>query len=126
MTANERVFNVTRRFSLKWKQAMRAIENCSCTWVEGKEGQEIRDLTFAEAAQARKEYAINRPVGMFYWVEGKDRNGKPTMIAKPFYAEIPGFHVNWNTAEQQTTSRQSWPLIAEANRLAANANTDSL
>jgi hypothetical protein len=52
---NSRVFNVTRRFSLKHKQALRAVEQCACAWVEY--GVSIRDLTVAESIAARNRQA---------------------------------------------------------------------
>jgi hypothetical protein len=52
---NSRVFNVTRRFSLKHKQALRAVEECACAWVEY--GVSIRDLTLAESIAARHRQA---------------------------------------------------------------------
>lgn len=55
MTQNHRVFNVTRGYALKHKAALRGIENCACAWVEF--GVSVRDLTIAEAIQARNEQA---------------------------------------------------------------------
>ena len=55
MSNNHRILNVTRGFTLKHKQAVRAIENCACAWVEY--GVSIRDLTIAEAIAARNEQA---------------------------------------------------------------------
>jgi hypothetical protein len=58
MTNNARITNLSRGFSLKHKQAERAVENCAAAWVEY--GVSIRDLTFAEAVQARNTQASNR------------------------------------------------------------------
>ena len=55
MTNNFRVLNVTRGYSLKRRQALKAIENCAATWVEV--GVSIRDLTLAESIAARNEQA---------------------------------------------------------------------
>ena len=55
MSNNHRILNVTRGFTLKHKQAVRAIANCACAWVEY--GTSIRDLTIAEAITARNEQA---------------------------------------------------------------------
>lgn len=55
MSNNTRVLNLTRGFSLKHKQALRAIEVCSCVWVDY--GKTIRDLTMSEAVAARNEQA---------------------------------------------------------------------
>ena len=58
MSNNQRVLNITRGYSLKHKQALRAVENCACTWVEF--GVSIRDLTLAEAIAARNKQASER------------------------------------------------------------------
>lgn len=55
MSNNFRVFNVTRGFSLKYSQALKAVEACACAWVDY--GRTIRDLTLAEAIKARHEQA---------------------------------------------------------------------
>lgn len=55
MTKNFRVFNVTRGYSLKRSQALRAIAECAAEWVE--ENISIRNLTLAESIAARKEQA---------------------------------------------------------------------
>ncbi len=51
MSNNKRIYNVTRGFTLKYKQAVAAIDNCAADWVE--EGVSIRDLTLAESIAAR-------------------------------------------------------------------------
>ncbi len=58
MTNNARVWNETRKFSLKHKQALRAIENCSMAWVQF--GETVRDLSLAEAVIARHQQAAER------------------------------------------------------------------
>jgi hypothetical protein len=55
MSNNQRILNVSRGFTLKHKQAVRAIANCACAWVEY--GISIRDLTIAEAIMARNDQA---------------------------------------------------------------------
>jgi len=77
MTQSIRVFNVTRRFYMKPKRAVRAVENCACAWVEV--GVSLRDLTLAEAIAARNRQASLRdplPVaellGVWYWLHGKE------------------------------------------------------
>lgn len=45
---------------MKYKQALKAIENCACAWVEGKVGLEVRDLTLAESIIARNQQARER------------------------------------------------------------------
>ena len=58
MTNNARVWNETRKFSLKHKQALRAIENCSMAWVQF--GETVRDLSLAESISARNQQAAER------------------------------------------------------------------
>lgn len=55
---NTRVFNLTRRFYVKHKQAARLVENCACAWVDF--GVTLRDLTLAEAIAARNHQASLR------------------------------------------------------------------
>ena len=57
MTKDTRVFNVTRGWWMRRKQAERAIENCAAVWVDGKEGSQIRDLKWFEAIAARNVQA---------------------------------------------------------------------
>ena len=68
MSNNKRVLNITRGFTLKHKQACRAVEQCSAEWVEF--GVSIRDLTLAESIAKRN-------------IQAKERDPLP-------YAEIPG------------------------------------
>ena len=58
MSNNTRILNLSRGYSLKHKQALRAIEQCACIWVEI--GVSIRDLTLAESIAARNQQAANR------------------------------------------------------------------
>lgn len=58
MTNNARVSNITRGYSLKHKQAVRAVDNCAAAWVVY--GESIRDLTLAEAIAARNKQASER------------------------------------------------------------------
>jgi hypothetical protein len=55
MSNNKRILNLTRGFTLKHKQALRAIDECSAAWVEY--GVSIRDLTLAESIAARNQQA---------------------------------------------------------------------
>lgn len=55
MSKDPRILNITRGFRLKANQVYKAIENCSCTWVE--KGVSVRDLTLAESIQMRNEQA---------------------------------------------------------------------
>lgn len=69
MASHARVFNVTRRYHIKYKHALRGIENCSVEWVE--EGMTVRDLTLAESIAKR--------------------NAQQRLIAEPLsFAELPG------------------------------------
>jgi hypothetical protein len=68
MSNNQRVLNTTRGYTLKHKQACRAVEQCSAEWVEF--GVSIRDLNLTESITKRNQQA-------------KDRDPLP-------YAEIPG------------------------------------
>jgi len=58
MSNNTRVFNITRQFSLRQNQALKAIENCACEWVEV--GKSIRDLSLTESIAARNKQASER------------------------------------------------------------------
>lgn len=57
MASNTRVFNVTRRFYMKHKQAVLGVGNCAFAWVEF--GVTVRDLTPAESVTARKHRVSN-------------------------------------------------------------------
>jgi len=54
MNGNARVYHV-RGFTLKYKQALRGIEQCAFAWVEP--GRMIRDMTIAESIAARNAQA---------------------------------------------------------------------
>jgi hypothetical protein len=58
MTNNHRVFNISRGFALKHKQALRAVNECACAWVEY--GVSVRDLTLAESITLRNQQASVR------------------------------------------------------------------
>lgn len=51
MNNKARVRNVTRGFSMKFGQAVKAVELCACAWVEY--GVSVRSLTSAESLMAR-------------------------------------------------------------------------
>lgn len=55
MSKSLSVFNETRGYSIRFKQALRAVENCACEWIEY--GVSIRDLNLAESISARAEQA---------------------------------------------------------------------
>lgn len=50
---NNRVLNMTRGFTLKHKQALRAVDECACAWVEF--GVSVRDLSIMEALERRAQ-----------------------------------------------------------------------
>jgi hypothetical protein len=69
MASHNRVLNVTRGYWIKYKHALRGIEQCAVTWVE--EGISVRDLTLAESITAR--------------------NAQEKLLADPLsFAELPG------------------------------------
>jgi hypothetical protein len=96
MTKSPRILNISRNFTLKRNQALKAIDNCACAWVD--EGISIRDLNPAEAIAARHQQARNR---------------EPLPLA-----EIHGL-----TYEQPITATQSiherYGLVRAANELVA-------
>ena len=55
MSNNQRVLNISRGYTLKHKQALRAVENCAAGWVVF--GESIRDLSLAESIAKRNEHA---------------------------------------------------------------------
>ena len=94
MTANTWCKHESGRFSLKFKQVENArLKSHSFVWV--KFGQIFRNATPQEALTMRIEAA-------------KQQEPLP-------FAEIPGLRYEPSNLAQ---TRQSWPLIAEANRLA--------
>ena len=58
MAQDPRILNITRGFRLKRNQALKAIEQCACAWVEVN--RTIRDLTLAESITARNQQAAER------------------------------------------------------------------
>lgn len=98
MSKNSRVFNLTRKFSLKHRQAEKAVEQCACAWVEY--GVSIRDLTLAESIQARNEQA-------------KTHDPLPNM-------ELTGL-VFRQPVNAATTRRERAELVSEANRFFVEA-----
>ena len=98
MTNNRRILNVTRGFTLKHKQALRAIEQCACAWVIF--GESIRDLTLAESIAARNHQAA-------------ERETLPE-------AEIPG--VTFQPPQYATKEiSEMYQLVQQANALVANS-----
>jgi hypothetical protein len=85
-----RILHIDRGFMLKRSQADRAIESCACAWVIP--GVSVRQLTLAEAIQARN-------------VQAKQREPLAT-------AEIPGIAYDRPT---------DWSLVQAANDFVAAA-----
>lgn len=95
MASHARIYNLTRRFSLKRSQAIKAVEQCACAWVEF--GVSVRDLTIAESIAARN---------------AQKKNAEPLPLA-----EIP--HVEFRAPERaRTSTRQEMHLAVEANQFA--------
>lgn len=99
MTNNARILNLTRKFSLKYKQALKAVDNCACAWVEP--GVSIRDLTLAESITRRNEQARQR---------------EPLESA-----EIPGL-VFQPPVTGQAYARAGYELVKRANSFCGLAN----
>jgi len=82
MNNNTRVFNETRRFWTKHKQAAQAVENCACAWIVF--GASVRDLTLAESIAARNLQAASRDplpsaelLGLWYEAEVESASDEP-------------------------------------------------
>lgn len=95
MASNTRIYNETRRFHMKHKQAVRAVESCACAWVEY--GVSVRDLSLSEAITARNHQASTR---------------EPL----PF-AELPGLIFRAPAGKEAATHREQMTAI-EANQWA--------
>jgi hypothetical protein len=83
MSQDTRILNLTRGFRLKRNQALRAIEACSCAWVEINVS--VRDLTIAESIAARNHQAATREL-----LEASELPGliyKPAIGAQAAYAQ---------------------------------------
>jgi hypothetical protein len=90
-----RVFNVSRQYSMKQRQALRAVEQCAAIWVEF--GVSIRDCTLAESIARRNQQAqIREPLA---------------------FAELPGC-VYRPTERNQAQTRQGYELTRAANQFA--------
>lgn len=62
MSKNFRVFNVTRRYSMKFNSAEKAVEKTfSMAWVDASK-TEVRDLSLAESLEAEKGYRLRQSV----------------------------------------------------------------
>jgi hypothetical protein len=79
MSTNDRIYNVTRRYPMRAKQALRGINNCAMAWVE--HGKSVRDLTLAESIAARNEQASVRELPLPY-VEIRGLKYEPTAGAE--------------------------------------------
>ena len=58
MSSNKRIINLTRGYTLKYKQACKAIEECAAIWVDY--GVSIRDLNLQESISRRNQQAKDR------------------------------------------------------------------
>lgn len=96
MAKSKSVYNLTKGYWLKRNQALKAIENCACAWVEYD--QTIRNLTLAESIAARNEQAQKRQE--LAWVE------------------LPGLTFK-QPANANCSAHQRAQLIFEANRFCA-------
>ena len=94
MSNNKRVLNTTRGYTLKHKQACRAVEQCSAEWVEF--GVSIRDLNLAESIAKRN-------------IQAKDRDPLP-------YAEIPGILYKQPVSAALSAHKRA-ELVRQANQL---------
>lgn len=93
MASHTRVLNVTRGYHIKYKHALRGLEQCAVTWVE--EGVSVRDLTLAESIAARNEQA---------------------KLREPLcYAELPGVMFRPPVGQEKADS-VSQALVWEAHR----------
>lgn len=93
MSGNSRVRH-ERGFSIKFSQALKSIRNGWLAWTDDTRTM-VRDCTPAEQWEIQSQLA-------------KQREPMP-------WAEIPGLRFNHAGVAAE------WPLIAEANRLAAEA-----
>jgi len=96
MSNNKRIMNLTRGYSMKFKQALHAIEQCAASWVEY--GVSIRDLSLQESIEARNK-------------QSKEREPLPL-------SEIPGIKFD-PPANALNSNRQSSLLAYEAGKFAA-------
>ena len=119
MCNNSRIYNVSRGFTLKHKQALRAIQNCAAEWVVF--GESIRDLTLAESIAARKARALEHKCGC----EKKVRCGNPGepcktcgfTIPEPLASvEIPGVIYEPSRSGMAAT-REGYALVRQANQM---------
>jgi hypothetical protein len=68
MASTRSILNVTRGYYMRYRQAMKGIDNCAFAWVV--EGETIRDLTLAEAIAKRIEQAKLQDPLPYYEVPG--------------------------------------------------------
>jgi hypothetical protein len=91
MSSNDRIYNVTRGYSMRGKQALRAVDNCAMAWVEV--GRSVRDLTLRESIAARSKQASDRePLPM---------------------AEIPGIMDTLSTAQSRLLVYEASLFVSE-------------
>lgn len=81
MSQDPRILNLTRGFRLKYKQALRAINECACVWVDP--GVSVRDTTLAECISLRsKQKKVVEPLG---YAELRGVTFKPPIGAQAAY-----------------------------------------
>ena len=94
MADTVRVYNAETKCKLKLKKAIRMREQ---GLIElNLQNLTFRNLTLAQMVARRSEIA---------------RRQEPLA-----HAEIPGFHVEWTTIQQQTLARQGYAQIRAANQ----------
>lgn len=78
MSGNSRVQNVSRGYSMKFRQAAKGVAACALAWIEY--GVSVRDLSLAESIAARNEQSrLREPLplaeihGLTYEPQPKDR-----------------------------------------------------
>lgn len=93
--ATTRVLNISTGLHHKLSQAENWIADGSHAWVD--RSKTIRILSLQERVQRRSEI-VKQQEGLTYFVQGKDVK----LIAKPYFAELPGVIFRNPRCEAQT------------------------
>lgn len=93
MASHKRVYNESKQIWMKFRQAEKAVEACSAIWVIY--GQKTRNLTIAEAIEARNTQAKNREP--LPWAEIPGLKFKPTESGMTAHRE--GIRTAWKANE---------------------------
>lgn len=101
LALNHRVLNVTRGFTMKRKQAMKAVENGVMAW--DKPGETVRDMTLPEKLSFQKAAPVQ----------------KPAIEALPL-AELPELIVK-RPARAKYSAQSEYELVIAADRFALQA-----